>query len=160
MRKHTSLMNIGLMTILLAFVSLTFVGCSKKGCTDSTATNYDADAKEDDGSCEFDDRDDFVGSYTGMDMCNSGGENQYGEDVTIMESGSNMMIMNFADTVNIDNVTASGDNLTLPMGAFTGIGMITGSGTISGTTITITWYKWDMNMTTTTDTCVTTLTAK
>ena len=41
-----------LLTLLVA--STTFVGCKKEGCTDPTATNYDADAKKDDGSCEYD----------------------------------------------------------------------------------------------------------
>ncbi len=31
--------------------SLVFTGCKKEGCTNEAATNYDADAKEDDGSC-------------------------------------------------------------------------------------------------------------
>lgn len=30
------------------------MSCRKKGCTDSTAINYDAEAKKDDGTCEFD----------------------------------------------------------------------------------------------------------
>jgi hypothetical protein len=41
-------------TILLATAMLfVLTGCKKEGCTDSTATNYDADAKKDDGSCTF-----------------------------------------------------------------------------------------------------------
>lgn len=30
-------------------------GCKKEGCTDPTASNYDSDAKDDDGSCVYDD---------------------------------------------------------------------------------------------------------
>ena len=33
--------------------SLVFAGCKKEGCMDSKATNYDAEAKKDDGSCVF-----------------------------------------------------------------------------------------------------------
>jgi hypothetical protein len=33
--------------------SVFFSACRKKGCTDSTATNFDANAKKDDGSCIF-----------------------------------------------------------------------------------------------------------
>ena len=41
-------------TILLAAAMLfVLTGCKKEGCTDSTATNYDADAKKDDGSCTY-----------------------------------------------------------------------------------------------------------
>ena len=39
---------------LLAVVFSLMVGCAKKeGCIDNTATNYDAEAEEDDGSCKY-----------------------------------------------------------------------------------------------------------
>lgn len=41
--------------ILLTFTMLiNFSSCKKEGCTDSFATNYNADAKKDDGSCLYD----------------------------------------------------------------------------------------------------------
>ena len=36
-----------------ALVSISFNSCKKKGCTDETATNYESDAKKDDGSCVY-----------------------------------------------------------------------------------------------------------
>jgi hypothetical protein len=39
--------------IVAGALSLGTVSCKKKGCTDATATNYDEDAKKDDGSCVF-----------------------------------------------------------------------------------------------------------
>lgn len=39
--------------ITLSALILTLPACKKQGCTDQTALNYDADAKEDDGSCEY-----------------------------------------------------------------------------------------------------------
>lgn len=39
--------------LILATLPLFFLSCTKEGCTDSTAENYDADAKEDDGTCEY-----------------------------------------------------------------------------------------------------------
>ncbi len=39
--------------LFVLFIGLMFVGCKKKGCTDPAATNYDPQAKKDDGSCLF-----------------------------------------------------------------------------------------------------------
>lgn len=48
-------MNLSALT-LVAFLgasTLMVSSCKKKGCMDETATNYNADAKKDDGSCEY-----------------------------------------------------------------------------------------------------------
>ncbi|MEZ4720400.1 MAG: hypothetical protein R2813_00820 [Flavobacteriales bacterium] len=37
----------------LSMAAFTFSSCKKEGCMDETATNYDAEAKKDDGNCEY-----------------------------------------------------------------------------------------------------------
>ncbi len=53
------------------------ISCKKEGCIDSTASNYDADAKKDDGSCiypdPYDARDKYAGSYNVIDSTFLGG---------------------------------------------------------------------------------------
>lgn len=39
--------------LLLLCSSFAFISCKKKGCTNANATNYDSEAKKDDGSCVF-----------------------------------------------------------------------------------------------------------
>ena len=39
--------------LFIALIGLTAISCKKEGCTDENATNYNADAKKDDGSCTF-----------------------------------------------------------------------------------------------------------
>lgn len=46
-------MKVYLMASLLALSSITVTSCKSEGCTDSMATNFDADAKKDDGTCEY-----------------------------------------------------------------------------------------------------------
>ncbi|MCH8329981.1 MAG: hypothetical protein IH946_01145 [Bacteroidetes bacterium] len=47
--------RVTLLLCLLAIGTIVFTGCKKEGCTDPEATNYDADAKDDDGSCIYPD---------------------------------------------------------------------------------------------------------
>jgi hypothetical protein len=44
---------------LVLISTITFVGCSKEGCTDPDSINYNADAKKDDGSCQYEGKEVF-----------------------------------------------------------------------------------------------------
>ena len=41
------------LVFLLAIISIAMVSCKKEGCTNPLATNYNSDAKKDDGSCIY-----------------------------------------------------------------------------------------------------------
>ncbi|MBK7129038.1 MAG: hypothetical protein IPM74_03530 [Crocinitomicaceae bacterium] len=61
-------MKTSILVLSALFLQLTIISCKKEGCTDSTATNYNSDAKKDDGSCiypepEPDPRAPYLGSY-------------------------------------------------------------------------------------------------
>jgi hypothetical protein len=43
------------MYLFILLASVTFIACKKKGCTDENATNYNENAKKDDGSCVYED---------------------------------------------------------------------------------------------------------
>lgn len=50
-----------LFLVALLFVgTLSFQSCKEEGCTDPKASNYNPDAKDDDGTCTFDKTDDIV----------------------------------------------------------------------------------------------------
>lgn len=49
---------------ILAVGSIALTGCKKDGCTDATATNYDSEAKKDDGSCLYASTTDTSGNTT------------------------------------------------------------------------------------------------
>lgn len=47
------MVNFYRLSSLLLVMTIFFSSCSKEGCTDPIAENYDADAKNDDGNCEY-----------------------------------------------------------------------------------------------------------
>ena len=45
--------KIFLLTLVVAVLTLAIAGCQREGCTDPKATNYDSDAKKDNGTCVY-----------------------------------------------------------------------------------------------------------
>lgn len=122
----------------------TFSGCATKGCTDETADNYSADATEDDGTC-VPARDKFLGTYSVQEACNSG---NYTYNVTVVTSSGGdlkVIINNLGDFVNVIDAlaTVSGENITLDSEIYDGRSL-TGSGSINGNVLTITYTITDL----------------
>jgi len=70
-----------LMVLSVITVVTSFSSCRKKGCMDPTAVNYDAEAKKEDGTCEWEDVNDyqitfqFSHNYDGVSVSNADFDN-------------------------------------------------------------------------------------
>lgn len=142
---------------MLFMGATTFTSCGKKGCTDAEATNYDADATEDDASCAFL-RDQYLGTYNMTDNCTSVTSGPFTYVMTIEEgSGSKLKInlVRLSDYTSLSceaTVTTSGftiTNYTYTSGGSTFV--FNGAGTLNGSSLTI-GYTILIDGTTT-DTC-------
>lgn len=58
---------------VIIFALITCMSCKRKGCTDPYASNFEAKAKNDDGSC-IDPREQYVGTYQMIDSIFVNGE--------------------------------------------------------------------------------------
>lgn len=90
-------------TLFIAAILATAVACKKEGCTDPAASNYNEEAKKDDGSCTYPEEDsyDVPANYTftdgdGNSTVNYQGQidrlNQLKEMVTLMKSGNSSVV--------------------------------------------------------------------
>ncbi|NOQ72526.1 MAG: hypothetical protein GQ574_11020 [Crocinitomix sp.] len=94
--------------IYTALIAATVVAtsCRKKGCTNEEASNYDTEAKKDDGSCIFDPRDEYLGSYVVTDS--SFGDGTFISTINytlVVDKGSTV-----SDTIYLNNWRNTGDN--------------------------------------------------
>ncbi len=100
-------------------ILLSIEGCAKKGCTYSNATNYDATAKEDDGSCVFSNTGnnaDLTGQWLVKDTAEFYPINP-GYTITISKNPSDtnkLIIFNLADVGQNVNATLTGTIFSIP----------------------------------------------
>ncbi len=95
--------------------------CTINGCMDATATNFNIKATNDDGSCSYE-RDLFLGTYNNIIETCSGILPSDPYTMSISASGSNTVsvtISNFANVSVTVNGTVSGSNLNIPSQTFT-----------------------------------------
>jgi len=145
---------VGLVILAGAF-TITQTGCSTEGCTEATATNFDDKADDDDGSCIFE-RDAIIGSYSvsGTVVCGvTANSTVSGVPFVIASStvANNKVVVTFLGVSLTGTVSASSfaiDSQT------TGIFTYTGSGSVIGNSINVTFNEVDSAIP---ETCIYTL---
>jgi hypothetical protein len=90
--------------ILVTVIATSLVACKKEGCTDATATNYNEEAKKEDGSCIYPAEDNSYSVPTTYSFEDGNGNstvsytgqtdrlNQLSEMVTLMKSGTSTVL--------------------------------------------------------------------
>ena len=123
--------------VVLAIV-FSVESCAKKGCTYPNATNYDASAKEDDGTCKFTTtgNTDIAGQWLVKDTAEFYPITT-GYTITITKSPSvdtQLIIFNLAELGHNVNATLSGSTFSIPKQTYSVVG---GSATYTGSGVII-----------------------
>jgi hypothetical protein len=130
--------------VLIAMLTMT--GCKKEGCTDPVATNYDSQAKEDDGSCIFpepdpDARDPYLGNYFVTDSMWLGGNFYEVKIYTLQVTTGGTK----KDTIYLNNLwnggtnyiaLMAGSNFSIPSQQVSGPYYASGNGSFNNNVIT------------------------
>ncbi len=131
MRKKT----LTLTALAVTCCAMMLAGCKKEGCTDSTASNFNPDAKKDDGSCKkslTDSRDLLVGNYLVTDSVFVAGvfseEKIYVLQITKGNTKKDTVYVNnfWNEGGSLEGITA-GINFSIPsQGGVSGLGKVSG----------------------------------
>lgn len=141
------------MKLIFLGLLLQLMSCKKEGCTYPDATNYDSEAKKDDGSCVYpepvvDPRDQYLGNYTVVDSAfGSGGTIFAGTTTYLLAVTTNGTV---EDTLYLNSLSnspynyyaiLSGTTFTIPGQATSSPYLLHGSGSFSGSQITYVTYS-------------------
>lgn len=130
--------------ILIALTLIVFIGCKKEGCIDPLASNYNSEAKKDDGTCTYpepDARDPYLGNYWVTDSLFLFGDfsEQQIYTLTISTGGTS------ADTIYLNNLwndganyyaIMAGSNFSIPSQVVSGPYSASGNGNFASDVIT------------------------
>lgn len=135
-----------MLTISVAGI-LILPGCAKKqGCTNATATNYDADAEEDDGSCTYG-VDLFEGNYSGTETVRKASDNSLVETKNVVFS-----IVKISDTqIKVIDFNAGDCDITANVSGSSFVGTTSSgcpwinsfAGSLNGNSLTYTYVNED-----------------
>lgn len=132
--------------LIILGLALSIISCKKEGCTDENATNYNAEADVDDGTCiypepEPDPRDPFIGNYWVTDSLWIFDSFNEVENYTLTVSTGGTV----SDTIYLNNLwndgsnyyaILSGSNFSIPSQEVSGPYWASGSGNFSDNVIT------------------------
>lgn len=125
-------------------LSCSIVSCKKEGCTDVTATNYNSEAKKDDGTCIFpepDPRDLYLGNYLVTDTLYMFGSFSEANIYTLQVTTGGTL----SDTIYLNNLwndgssyiaLLAGSNFSIPSQQVSGPYYASGSGNFTNNIIT------------------------
>lgn len=132
-----------IMALMYLCLATLFYSCSKVGCTDRLGTNYDSNAKKDDGSCVFPFAP-FLGTYTMYDTLHKYGGETYSQTILVITknttSGQKMNIQLHNDALLEADI--SGYTFTIPSQNAGGT-VYSGQGTLSGNNLNLTYHIFD-----------------
>ncbi|MEO5674696.1 MAG: calcium-binding EGF-like domain-containing protein [Chitinophagales bacterium] len=160
--KKISMMGLSFLTVIATATIMFFNSCSSDACKDVNCGTFGncvdgtciCDAGYEGDNCETESRAKFVGTYTvsGTITCPISGDGTITNSVLTLTNSSGSVsdvVINFAGVLTI-NGTVTGTSITVAsqsVGAFT----YTGSGSISGSNITMTLNEFDSGLS---ETCI------
>ncbi len=130
--------------LVFSFLIVTIVSCKKEGCIDPLATNFNAEAKKDDGTCiypEPDARDPYLGNYWVTDSLFLFGDFNSIETYTLSVTTGGTI----SDTIYLNNLwndganyfaVMAGANFSIPSQVVSGPYSASGNGNFAGNVIT------------------------